>query len=812
MRAIWNDIRYGLRMLLANPGFTVVAILSIAIGIGANTSMFSLVDALLLRPLPVPRSPEIVHVASTSAADRFGRISYLDYLDFHNQAQTVSGLLACWQIPVGFSTDPRSPARLQLAVAASPNFFDVLDVRPALGRAFRADEDRAPVAVLSDFLWQTEFGRDPSVIGRTVSVSKVDFTIIGVAPRSFTGLDRFVHEGLYVPLGMISRLSVDDKKPLEHREGLRLDVFARLAPGHNAQQAQAEFQAIARNLERAYPETNRGRSVLVMPEAQARQSVAPEDALEEGVLLAIAALVLLIACANVANLLLSRARARAREIAIRLAIGASRRRLFQQLLTESPLLATAGGAFGLLLALFSIDFFASIRLPTSLPLWLVARPDSRVLLFACAATLLSSVIFGVAPALHALRFDVNSTLKAGDASPIGKRRRFQGRNALAVAQIGIFMMLVVASGLLVKDFSRLSPAQAGFRVDHVLILGLDPEAARYSESQGRSFYRQVLERVRGLPGVRSAALGEHVPLGFSSSTRNIVVEGFDMQAGQRNITVQSNIIDDRCLSLLHIPLVRGRMFNASDAPGSPKVAIVNETMARQYWPNRDPIGKRFQLDDKQVLEVVGIVKTIKYRDISEPSLPFLYMPLAQQYSSFITLHVETENDPAALAATVVAQVRGLDPEMPVVDVQTLEHFFKAGALYGNRLITQVVSAIGLFGVLLAVTGLYGVIAYSVSRRTREIGIRMAIGADPANVARLVLREGLTMTLAGTAIGLALALAASKLLASLLAGISPRDPLVYLLAPALLAGVSLLACYVPALRAARVDPMEALRHD
>jgi len=611
---------------------------------------------------------------------------------------------------------------------------------------------------------------------------------------------------------MVPRLSVDDKKPLEHREGLRLDVFARLAPGYKAKQAQDEFRAIALNLERAYPETNRGRNVLVMTEAQTRNAVSPEDAIEEGVLLAIAALVLLIACANVANLLLSRARARAREIAIRLAIGASRRRLFQQLLTESLLLAVAGGAFGLLLALFSIDFFASIRLPTSLPLWLVARPDSRVLLFACAATLLSSVIFGVAPALHALRSDVNSTLKAGDAAPIGKRRRFQGRNALAVAQIGISMTLVVASGLLVKDFSRLSAAQAGFRVDHVLILGVDTEAARYSESQAGAFYRQMLQRVRSLPGVRSAALGEHVPLGFSSSTRNIVVEGFDMQPGQRNLTVQSNIIDDRWLSLLHIPLVRGRMFAASDVAGSSKVAIVNEAMAQLYWPNRDPIGKRIQLDDKQVLEVVGIVKTIKYRDISEPPLPFLYMPLAQQYASFMTLHVETENDPAALAATVVAQIRGLDPGMPVIDVQTLEHFFRAGALYGNRLITQVVSIIGLFGVLLAVTGLYGVIAYSVSRRTREIGIRMAIGADPAKVARLVLRQGFTLTLAGTAIGLALALAASKLLASLLAGISPRDPLVYLLAPALLAGVSLLACYVPALRAARVDPMEALRHD
>ncbi len=811
MRAIWNDIRYGLRMLLANPGFTAVAVLSIAIGIGANTSMFSLVDALLLRPLPVPRSSQIVSVMGDSPSNRFERLSYLDYLDYRNQVRSVSGLVACWQVPVGFTADSKSPARLKLAVLASTNFFDVLDVRPALGRAFRADENRAAVVILSDYLWRTEFGGDASAIGRTVSISKVDFTIIGVAPRSFTGLDRLVHEGLYVPLGMISRFSVDDKKPLDHRETLRLNVFARLAPGYKARQAQDEFQAIAHNLERAYPETNRGRGVLVMPEAQARQAASPEDALEERVLLAIAGLVLLIACANVANLLLSRGRARAREIAIRLAIGASRGRLFQQLLTESLLLAIMGGAVGLLLALFSIDFFASVRLPTSLPLWLVARPDTRILLFAIAATLVSSVIFGVAPALNALRSDVNSTLKGGDTASAGKRR-LQGRNALAVAQIGISMMLLVASGLLVKDFSRLSAAQAGFRVDHVLMLGLGPEAARYTEPQARAFYREMLQRVRALPGVRSAGLGEHVPLGFSSSTRNIVVEGFVMAPGQRNITVQSSIVDDGFLALLHIPLVRGRMFDTGDAPRSTKVAMVNETMAQLYWPNRDAVGKRIQLDDKQVLEVVGIVKTIKYRDISEPAIPFLYLPFAQQYSSFTTLQVETEKDPAALAAPVVAQIRALDPEMPVYDVQTLEHFFKEGALYGNRLVTQVVSTIGLFGVLLAVTGLYGVIAYSVSRRTREIGIRMAIGADPGNVARLVLRQGLTLTLTGATIGLALALAASKLLASLLAGISPRDPLVYFLAPTLLAAVSLLACYVPARRAARVDPMEALRHD
>jgi predicted permease len=615
---------------------------------------------------------------------------------------------------------------------------------------------------------------------------------------------------------MTSQLSLDVNKPLDSRDRLSLDVFARLAPGHTAQQAQIEFQSIARNLERAYPDTNRGRSAVVMPEVQARLFVDPDSGLQDAILLAIAASILLIACANVANLLLARATARSREIAIRLAIGASRRRIFQQLLTESLLLATAGGAAGLLLALFSIDFFASIRLPTSLPLWLVARPDLRVLLFAVMATVLSSVIFGVMPALHALRSDVNTTLKAGGAGRSAKSGRFQGRNALVAVQIGISMMLLLTSGLLTKDFFHLGAARAGFRVDHVLVMGLDPAVIRYNESQSREFYRQLRERVGELPGVRSAALGQHLPLGFSSSSRDVVVEGFDMPRGQRNLSFQSCIVDERYFRLMQIPLVQGRMFDGRDTASAPLVAIVNEAMAQKYWPKRNAIGGRIRLidklDDKQVLEVVGIAKTIKYRDIGESPMPFLYLPFAQQYASFMTLHIETQGDPAAMAAPVLAEIRRLDSGMPVADVQTLEHFFKEGALFGNRLITQVVTVIGLFGLLLAVAGLYGVIAYSVSRRTREIGIRMAIGADPGSVARLVLRQGLTLTLAGATIGLALGLAASKLLANLLAGISPHDPLVYLLVPALLTGVSLLACYVPARRAARVDPLVALRQD
>jgi macrolide transport system ATP-binding/permease protein len=809
MRTLWNDLRYGLRMLAANPGFTAIAILSLAIGIGANTSMFSLADAMLLRPLPVDRPSEMVRVNSTSPTTQFGNISYRDYVDFRDQSKTLAGLVAYHQIPLGFNPNPDAPAQMKLGLAVSTNFFDVLRVKPALGRVFRADEDRETVVMLNHSTWETQFGSDPAVLGRTIKLSKIDFTIIGVAPASFSSLHRYVHEAMYVPLGVMQRFVVDDKNPLDKRDNLNLVVYGRLQPGRTAPEAQAEMKSIAGNLERAYPDTNRGRSALAMPEIQARIKDEPDDAMTTAILLAIAGLVLLIACANVASLLLSRARARSREIAIRLAIGASRGRLFRQLLTESLLLALAGGAMGLLLAQFCIQFFASIRLPTSLPVSLVTHLDLRVLAYCAIASMLAGVAFGVAPALHTLRTDLSGTLKAGDTAPSGKRHRFQMRSVLVVGQVAVSMVLLVASGLLVKDFANLGRMKAGFRTDHLLVASMDPSLARYKEPQGRAFYRQLEDRVRGLPGVRSVALGQHVPLGITGSNTALVVEGYEMARDQKNLSVSFSTVDEHYLPLMQIPLLSGRNFDQHDTETAAPVAIVNETMAKTYWPKRSAIGGKITKDGK-TLEVVGIAKDIKYRDLSEQPMPFLYLPFAQQYSSFMALHVETIGDPAALGGAVMAEIRKLDPGTPVTDLQTMQHFFTEGALFGNRLVTQIVTSIGFLGFVLATAGLYGVIAYSVSRRTREIGIRMAVGADPKAVARLVLRQGLTLTITGAAIGLALSLVASELMKSLLVGVSARDPWIYAMVPVILAAISMLACYVPARRAARVDPLVALR--
>ena len=720
-------------------------------------------------------------------------------------------MLGYKNIAIGFNPNPDAPAKLLLGLAVTTNFFDVMGVRPSLGRGFRADEDREAVVVISDSTWDSQFGRDPSVIGRTVKLSKVDFTIIGVAPASFPGLDRYVHESMYVPQGVTPRFAPDEKDLLGHRDRLNLSVYGRLQPGRTASEAQAELQTIARNLEQAYPDTNRGRGALAMTELQARMRVDPDDAVQTAIFLAIAGLVLLIACANVASLLLSRARARSREIAIRLAIGASRTRLLRQLLTESLLLAFAGGAAGLGMALVGIKFFSAIRLPTALPLWLVAHLDMRVLAFCAVASALSGIVFGIAPALHTLRTDLSGTLKSGDAALSGKRRRFQVRNILVIGQVAVSMLLLLIAGLLVKDFANATGFTAGFRTDHVLLLTMDPSLVGYQESQGRAFYRQLEERVSSLPGVRSVALGEHIPLGVTSSSKNVVIEGYEMPRGQQSLSILVDSVDEHYFNVMQIPVVAGRKFQSSDTQSSVPVAIVNEAMAQTYWPKRSPIGGRIQMG-KQTLQVVGIAKNIKYRDLSEHPLPFLYLPFSQQYESLMTLHVETAVDPTTLAGPVLAEVRRLDAATPVQDVQTMQHFFREGALFGNRLVTQVVTVIGLFGLLLAITGLYGVIAYSVSRRTREIGIRMAIGADPCSVAWLVLRQGMKLTAIGGAIGLVLSLLASQVLGSLLVGVSARDPEVYVAVPLLLAAISLLACYVPARRAARIDPLLALRQD
>jgi len=806
-----QDLRSGTRLLRAHPGFTLVAVLSLALGIGANTAMFSMAGAILLRPLPVERPGEIVRVLHVAKGDESGAFSYPDFLDFQRQTRTLSGLTAFDQALVGFHAGSSTAAQVKLAHMVPANYFDVLGIKPQLGRGFLPGEDRDPVCVLSDALWRSQLGADAGVVGRNIRLSNVDFTVVGIAPASFQGLQQFVHEQIYLPIGTWPRIATDRANLLEQRDSRVLVAYARLAPGHSARDAQAELVGIARNLERAYPVADRGRTIAVMDEVSARKHLDPTLAPLTMLLLGIAGLVLLIACANVANLLLSRAGARSREVAILLAIGAGNGRLMRQFLTESLVLALLGGAAGLVMAAATMSYLSSLRMPTDFPIGLVVPVDVRMLSFCAAASLLSGIIFGVAPAWQMLKTDLTGTLKAGDLVRISGNRRFTARNLLVTGQVAVSTLLLVLAGLFVKDLIEATHVHPGFRTDHVLLVGLNPGAIRYNESQARNFYRDTLARVKALPGVRSAALAQHVPLGLSHSFHMITVEGYEMQRDQAGFTVAFNTIDEHYIPLMQIPLATGRNFDGRDIASAPPVAIINQTMAQRFWPKRSAIGGRFQFDGRMV-EVIGIARDMKYNEVSETPMPFFFLPFSQHYTPPMTLHVETAGDPAALTAPVTAQIRTLDPEQPVQEVNTLDRFFHEGALFGDRLIAQIVTAIGVFGSLLAAIGLYGVVAYSVSRRTREIGIRVAVGANRTEVVRFFLRQGVVLTAIGIVAGIALALAASPLIGSQLVDHNPRDPLVFVAVPLLLSAVSLLACVVPARRAARIDPLIALRHD
>jgi macrolide transport system ATP-binding/permease protein len=811
MRTFLQDLRYASRILAANPGFTAVAVLSLAVGIGANTAMFSLADAILLRPLPVERPNEVLRILSTTKEDTSGYASYLDFVDFRSQTKTLSGVVACSQILVGFRANSATAAQVKLGSVVTTDFFGVLGVRFPLGRGFRTDEDQQPVAVLSHALWRSQLASDPSVIGRHIRLSNLDFTVIGVAPESFPGLQQFVHEEVYVPMGMWLRVSNAEKNPIERRDHRNLAVYGRLEPGRIARDVQSELATIARNLEQAYPDTNRGRSVAALPEVDARKRNDSELAPLVALLVSVAGLVLIIACANVASLLLSRARARSREIAIRLAIGAGRTRLLRQFLTESLLLAILGGAAGLVIAMACMQFLSSIRMPTAFPISLVVQLDARVLAFCAVASLASGLIFGFAPALQMIKTDLTGTLKAGDLALSGRKRRFHARNLLVIGQVTVSTVLLAAAGLLVKDFVQTLDFRPGFRTDHILLMSLDPAVAHYSEPQTRDFYKQLLAHVKALPGVRTVALGQNVPLGVSHSIRTVTIEGFETQRDQQGFRLFFNTIDENYLATMRIPLVGGRNFDSRDSASAPPVVVINQTMAQRYWPNRTALGGRIHIEEK-TFQVVGIVRDMKYNEVAEPPMPFFFLPFSQHYTPPMTLHVETAGDPAGFAAPVIAEIRRLDPEQPVQEVMTLHHFFQEGALFENRLIAQLVTTSGLFGLLLATIGLYGVIAYSVSRRTREIGIRMAIGADRGEVLRLILRQGAALTLIGVALGSGLSLLLTPLLRSQLVGVGPRDPVVFLAVPLLLATVSLLASYVPARRAARIQPLSALRQE
>jgi predicted permease len=812
----FQDIRYALRILLKNPGFTLIAVLSLALGIGANSAIFGLADAILLRPLPILAPSSVMNIGTTTLDNPYGGVSYPNYLDLLAKSQSFDSMIASALSTVSVATTAKALPQVYFGVLVSDNFFQALGVQPALGRAFLPEEGKVPgrdaVVVISDDFWQTQFAKDPSVIGRSIRIKGIDFTVVGVAPPTFTGVDLYIHPAVYVPAMMSQRLDAAPIDLNQDRGDRSYSVKARLKPGVSRQTAQAEIATIWSGLQQQYPENNQNLGIVVRTELQTRIAREGPDAALVGLLMALVSVVLLIACANVASLLLGRARARTREIALRISLGASRTRLLSQLLTESLLLSLIGGALGLWIAYGGIAFFQTIPLPSDPPI--VIRPvlDARVLVFSLVAAIVSAIVFGLAPALSSLKTDLVPALKTNNSTAFGGRTI--GRNILVVGQIALSMALLVAAGMLLNGFRKSLAADPGFSTDHRLMLEFDTSLVRYSPQQTTDFYRKLVDQTRALPGVRSATLARSIPFLPDQYMTDVIPEGYQFPKGQNSDSLFANIVDERYFDTLNVAIDHGRAFTVDDKDGSPRVAIVNQQFAKTYWPNQDAIGKRFHLNDPKgpLVEIIGVTHTNKYLFVGENPTSFVYLPLAQTPSKQMLLLVQTSGDAAPAAATLRELVRGLDANQPIFNVRTLSTFFQQRAVTVPWLITEVIIAMGLLGLTLALVGLYGLIAYSVSRRTQEIGIRMAIGANKRDVLRMIIRQGLVLSLSGIAFGSVATYGVVRLLTAALAGFSSMNPITFIFVPILLILVTLAACYIPARRASLVDPMVALRYE
>jgi macrolide transport system ATP-binding/permease protein len=821
MQTLWQDLRYGVRMMVKQPGFTLIAVLTLALGIGANGVIFSLVNALLLRPLPVDRPQELAAVfTSDFSSGDFGGSSYPDYADFRARNQSFAGLVSYQPQPLSLNIDGTNERAFGEIV--SGNYFTVLGLKPTLGRGFLPEEEQkpgaAPVAVISHKLWQTRFGGDPATVGRSVKLNGQPFTIVGVAPENYAGLIRGIAVDWWVPAMMVDQL-VPGSRNLTERGNRGLLIMGRLKPGVTVTQAQAEFNNIAAQLYKEWPQQwenirRQGRSISLVPESEARVMPGLRTPLVifTALLMTVVGLVLLIACANVANLLLARAAARRKEIAIRLSLGAGRGRLIRQLLTESVLLALLGGSAGLALAVWGADLLMAFKPPTPIPIEINLHGDWRVFGFMFGLSLLTGIVFGLVPALAASRPDVTASLKDNSGAGSGRGRL---RGALVVVQVALSLLLLICAGLFLRSLRNASAIDPGFDADNLLAMTMDLEQQGYDEARGKQFNAQLLDRVRALPGVVSASLTDSLPLGLDGARRGITIEGYSAQPGE-STELHSSTVAPGYFETLRIPLLQGRTFETQDRPEAPGVVLINEAFARRYWPGQPPLGKRIQMgavregtNNAPHLTVVGVVKDGKYTSLGEEATPFFYLNLAQRYASSPTLIVRTNGNPTDLLATVRNEVTTLDKSLPLFDVKTMRQHLGI-ALLPARLAGSVLGVFGLVALLLAAAGIYGVMAYAVAQRTREIGIRMALGADSLAVLRLVVQQGMTLVLIGLAIGLAAAFALTHLLKSLLFGVSTVDPVTFAGIALLLTLVALLACWIPARRATKVDPMIALR--
>ena len=817
MRTLYEDVRYALRAFQRRPAFTAVVVASLALGIAINATVFSWIERILISPLHgVRNGREIVSLKTVAPNGDLLDSSYLDFRDFRDQAKTLAGVIAFKQRPL-YMGDAPALERVWSEMVSS-NFFDVLGVKPILGRTFMPGEqmDRpggAPFAVISEGLWRRRFQADPRIVGRTIKLNRQVFTIIGVTPAAFQGtLDGLTFD-LWVPVTMQSQLT-GSWNWLEDRNSRPLDLMARLQPGVTIEQAQAEVRTIGRRLELAYPDSNRRLGAAIVSIADSPDGVQHILGTLLKVLLVIGAAVLLIVCANVGNLLLARAVTRQKEFSIRLSLGASRARLLRLLCTEAAVLAFAGGALGLLLTAWMTHALELFLPPTDLPV--SSTPggvQSLGLLVTVVLSFATAILCALAPAAQFFQPDTQQALReAGRSLSSGVRSRGL-RRVLVVCELSLALVALIGTGLFIKSFQNAKMAYPGFDPEHILLAGLDLSQAHASRDQSITLLARLQQQLQALPGVRAVSLCEDVPLGFSGgSWEEVSVNGYTPQPGE-NMKLWRNLISPAYFETLKIPLLAGRDFNQRDTRDTPRVAIVNEAFVKHFFGSGPALGRKFRAWGDQTITIVGIARNARYRELSEPSMPYLYLPLSQFYSPGmgVGIEVRTEGQPELSTPIVRAAIQSIDPNLPVTATAPFVSYMSA-SYFAQKVGANLLTALGLVSLLLATLGLYGVMAYSMSQRTREIGIRMALGARPMQVLRMVIREGMWLCIIGVAAGVVPALLLSRLAAGVLYGVQSSDPGTYLSAPAVLAAFALLAAWLPAHRAAHVNPVEALHWD
>jgi macrolide transport system ATP-binding/permease protein len=818
-----QDVRYAVRSLRRTAGLTAFVIFTLALGVGMASGTFSMVDALIFRPFPVARPDEIVTVVGTTHDSNYEEFSYREYLDIREKTKSYAGVVANADLEeVGFSGSATATPRVKGGMRVSGNYFRVLGVEPTLGRGFRDDEDAVPgrdaVVVLGPAFWKHEFAGDPAVLGKKVRLNGAEFTVIGVAPETFPGMMIFGVPDFYMPMAMARVFSTDRQKSFfEDRDDRELRVRARLKPGMTVEQAQNEAAVQGRNFEKEYPKVNHGRGMAVATQFQMRTRSDEVEWKFSVIFVTLAIAVLLVACTNVAGLLLSRARSRKREIAVRLAVGAGRLRLVRLLLTESLILALLGGLGGIAIGYGICAWFQSIRsivVMSDLPLMIPFRMNTRVLTASILLSVASALICGLVPAFQSTRTDVVEGLKAADVDVPG-RKRLWGRSALVVAQVAMSLMLLTASFLMVRGFQHTLLDGMGFAKDHLLMTTFDPRLVQYDAVQTKNFFKVLKERIQAAPGVVGATLTQNVPMGRDDfDALAFVPDGFQMPRERENFTSVMDTADEDFFTTMQIGILRGRAFAGTDTAESPRVAIVNEHFAHHYWRGEDVVGKRLRLDrsDGVPVEIVGVAETIKVRDTFDKNSDFVYLPLTQHPIARMTLLVRSNGDPLGLVGTVKDVVGKMDPNMPMLQTMTYEDMYLNRAVRGPQVAMKLVGAMGVVGLLLTVAGLYGLVAYNVSRRTREIGIRMALGAAGADVLKLMMGKGMVLVAIGTVIGIAMGSGVERMMNALVFNAGGVDFVAYAVVVPLLFVVTMVAAFVPARRASKIAPTRALRYE